>query len=323
MPEILVAGEALVEIMRPRLGQPLDEPGPFEGPFPSGAPTIVADTVGRLGHPVGFAGAVGEDDFGACILRRLTSDGVDTRYVQRVPQTTAMAFVTYFPDGTRRFLFHLRGSAAEALNMDEIDNPYLRGTLYLHLSGSTLTISQQIRAGALRLADRVIAAGGRLSFDPNFRPELLPVEAAREVFAPFVERAAILFPGSQEASWLVGRPDPLSACRELLQRGPELVVLKRGADGSTAFTRAGMVSASGFVVEEVDPTGAGDSFAAAFLVALLEGASLEQALVRANAVGAMAVTRRGPMEGTPTRQALEAFLKRWAPQILQSEGGES
>ncbi|MCY3719770.1 MAG: carbohydrate kinase family protein, partial [Anaerolineaceae bacterium] len=60
---------------------------------------------------------------------------------------------------------------------------------------------------------------------------------------------------------------------------------------------------------EVDATGAGDSFAAALTVALLEGMPLAQAGRFANAVGALAVTRIGPMEGSPTRAEVEAFMR--------------
>lgn len=321
MPEVLIVGEALVEIMRPGVDLPLDEPGPFEGPFPSGAPAIAADAVSRLGRQAGLVSAVGDDDFGRCVAQRLASDGVDIRHLQRVHgATTAMAFVTYFRDGTRRFLFHLRGSAVTAIRTDGVGDEDLRGVAYLHLSGSTLAISDELRARCLDVSDRVIAAGGRLSFDPNFRPELLSPDAARLAFVPFVRRASVLLPSGQEACWLTGEADPDRACRALLEQGPQLVVLKHGAAGSSAYTRDGVVHVPGFAVEEVDPTGAGDSFAAAMLVALLEGMDLNRALQFANAAGALAVTKRGPMEGTPTRRSLEEFLVRRSREISQREG---
>jgi sugar/nucleoside kinase (ribokinase family) len=69
-----------------------------------------------------------------------------------------------------------------------------------------------------------------------------------------------------------------------------------------------VIETPGFVVQEVDPTGAGDSFSAAFTVAMLEGMPLVQAGRFANAVGALAVTKKGPMEGAPTRIEVENFL---------------
>src|SRR5512138_2153232 len=108
MKSIWTMGEILVEVMRPRAEMPLDQPGEFLGPFPSGAPAIFIDTVARLGHPAGIIGGVGEDDFGFCVLQRLEKDGVDCRYVRRYPgYATAVAFVTYFADGSRKFLYHI------------------------------------------------------------------------------------------------------------------------------------------------------------------------------------------------------------------------
>ena len=54
---LLVVGEALVEIMRPRPGMPLDAPGPFVGPFPSGAPAIAAHAAARAGADVALIAA--------------------------------------------------------------------------------------------------------------------------------------------------------------------------------------------------------------------------------------------------------------------------
>ncbi len=51
MAEIWTMGELLCEVMRPEADLPLDRPGTFLGPFPSGAPAIFIDTAARLGHP--------------------------------------------------------------------------------------------------------------------------------------------------------------------------------------------------------------------------------------------------------------------------------
>ena len=109
MPEIISMGEALVEIMREKIGAGLDKPEVFIGPYPSGAPAIFADCAARLGGKVGFIGTVGNDDFGKVIQDRLRFDGVDLTYFQSKPDTTTgVAFVAYFSDGSRKFLYHIR-----------------------------------------------------------------------------------------------------------------------------------------------------------------------------------------------------------------------
>ena len=99
------------------------------------------------------------------------------------------------------------------------------------------------------------------------------------------------------------------ACQKLLEQGPGIVTLKRGEKGSIIYTEDEKLVVPSFKVEEVDPTGAGDCFDAGFVFGLLEGWDLERTARFANAIGALATTKRGPMEGTPNlAQALE-FMK--------------
>ena len=97
-------------------------------------------------------------------------------------------------------------------------------------------------------------------------------------------------------------------CRKWAAEG-KLIVLKNGEEGSRIYTRDEVVDVPSFPVEEVDPTGAGDTFCGAFLTALIEGKSIRECGRFANAAGAMSVRKQGPMEGAPSRAELEAFLK--------------
>ncbi len=92
------------------------------------------------------------------------------------------------------------------------------------------------------------------------------------------------------------------------------IVVKKGADGAVCHDADGRASAPAFRVEEVDPTGAGDTFSATFVTYWLRGAPVREALTLANAAGALAVQRRGPMEGTSTRAEIDAFLRRQTPE---------
>jgi len=301
-PRVIALGELLVEVMRKDVDQPLSRPGEFVGPFPSGAPAIFIDAVARLGMAAGFIGVVGRDDFGDCVVGRLRDDGVDTTYVRTAPgYTTGIAFVSYRGDGSRNFVFHLPQAAAALLCPDDVDAGYVEGADFVHVTGSALSIGESARRACYKAVEACKAAGGRVSFDPNIRPELLGVDKVREICQTVLERCDLLMPSGEEATMLTGDADEEAACRSLVARGISIVALKRGEKGSMVFTAGRVIDAPPLAVTEVDPTGAGDCYGGAFVVGLLEGWELPRVARFANVVGALAVTRKGPMEGAPWR----------------------
>jgi sugar/nucleoside kinase (ribokinase family) len=323
-PQVIALGELLVEVMRKDVDQPLSQPGEFVGPFPSGAPAIYIDAVARLGVSAGFIGVVGgaetapgslvADAFGECVLGRLRADGVDTSHVHIAPgYTTGTAFVAYRSDGSRRFVFHLPHSAASTLCPGDVDPAYVAGAQFLHVTGSALSIGEAARQACYEAIQICKAAGGRVSFDPNIRPELLGIEKVREICQPVLAQCDLLLPSGPEATMLTGDADQDIACRSLIARGVPIVALKRGEKGSTVYTtrEAGevdAVDAPPLAVAEVDPTGAGDCYGGAFVVGLLEGWDLARVARFANIVGALAVTRKGPMEGAPYRRDVLGYM---------------
>lgn len=309
MPHVLSLGELLVEVMRTTVDQPLDEPGLFAGPYPSGAPAIFIAAVARLGVSCGFIGVVGDDAFGKCVLRRLRSEGVDIRHVRVVShRTTGIAFVSYRSDGSRQFLFHLPQSASALLTPDDVREDYLQDVKAVHITGSALGVGEGMREACYRAVRLCKQRGGMVSFDPNIRPEILGVDAVRNLCEPLLQACDILLPSGAEATMLTGDLDEVSACRNLVERGIPIVVLKRGAKGCIVFTEQGQTEIPAYPVTEVDPTGAGDAFAGGFVVALLRGMSAEESARFASFVGALAVTKQGPMEGLPTLAEVESFL---------------
>jgi len=321
-PQIIALGELLVEVMRPGVDQPLSQPGEFVGPFPSGAPAIFIDAAARLGASTGFIGVVGAaagaadgtmDAFGTCVLDRLRRDGVDTSCVRTARgYTTGTAFVAYRSDGSRSFCFHLPHSAAALLSPDDVKPAYFSGVQFLHITGSALSISESACQACYRAIQLCKAAGGRVSFDPNLRPELLGLDRVRQICQPVLDQCDLLLPSGSEATMLADLPAGKSsheqACLSLVARGIRIVALKRGAQGSTVFTATQQLEAPPLSVTEIDPTGAGDCYGAAFVVGLLEGWDLAATARFANVVGALAVTKQGPMEGAPWRKDILPYL---------------
>ncbi len=308
--QVVSLGELLVEIMREKVDQSLGVAGTFVGPFASGAPAIFIDAVARLGVNCGFIGTVGEDDFGRLIVERLERDGVDTTYIRSLSDyTTGVAFVTYFSDGSRKFIYHLSRAASGKIDEDQVDSHYLSKVKYLHLMGSSLSINEECRKVCYEAVRIVKDAGGKISFDPNLRPELLGIERIREISKPILSSCEVVLPSGEEAKMLAGTQDAEDACQKLLEYGPGIVALKRGEKGSWIFTAKDKIEVASFPVKEIDPTGAGDCFDAGFVVGLLKGWPLKKVARFANAVGALAVTKKGPMEGAPTLEEVNRILK--------------
>lgn len=310
MLEVVSLGEILVEIMRKRRDVPHNQVGEYLGPFPSGAPAIFADAAARLGLKVGFIGVVGDDDFGHMVLNRLREDGVDVKYVRVLPgYTTGTAFVMYYSTGERKFIFHLRHAAAGQLSPEDIDPDYIRSAKVLHVMGSALAVSESSREAVYKAVEIASEAGVTISFDPNLRPELLGVEKIREICKPVIEHAQIFLPSRGEIKPFAGVDDPREAALKVFEKGVNIVVVKMGSEGSLAVTKDGVTHIPAYPVEEVDPTGAGDVYDAAFILGYLKGWSIEKTLKFANAAGAIKVTRFGPMEGPISFEEVANFLR--------------
>ena len=306
--DILTIGEALVEIMRTDIDQPLHQPGPFVGPYPSGAPFIFAVQAARLGMRSAAIGSVGADAFGDCLLNQLEADGVATAGVRQLPdQTTGVAFVAYQADGSRNFVFSL--GAGGHISSDMLDPALFAGLRCFHLMGSALSMSEAALAVGHEALAMARNAGALISFDPNLRPELLPAHRARVAFAPFIASADIFLPTEAELLQLTNGDSEEAAIADLLRaRAERAIVVTRGAQGCSVYTRNERINVPGYVVQEVDPTGAGDCFDAGFLAGLLEGMPLREAAQLANACGALAVSAKGPMAGANSRAAVERFM---------------
>jgi sugar/nucleoside kinase (ribokinase family) len=308
-PQVLVLGDVLVEVMRKELDQPLSKAADFVGPFPSGAACIFIDAVARLGGPAGCIGVAGTDDFGDCVVDRLRADGVDITHLRRAPgYTTGIAFVAYRSDGSRKFVFHLPQAAAALLGPEDVNTDYVASARFVHVTGSVLSMSESARQACYQATRTCKEAGGRVSFDPNIRPELLGIDRVREICKPVLELCDLLLPSGEEAAMLTGDDDEDTACRNLLAAGIPIVALKRGDQGSKVFIEGQVIEAPTIQVEEIDPTGAGDCYGGAFVVGLLEDWDLARVARFANVVGALSVTKKGPMEGAPYREQVLPLL---------------
>ncbi|MEZ2128832.1 MULTISPECIES: sugar kinase [unclassified Sinorhizobium] len=302
-------GEILVEIVATTVGDGFIDAQPLVGPFASGAPAIFISQCGRLGGRAAMVGAVGDDDFGRLNIDRLKHDGVDVSAISIDPEyPTGSAFVRYRKDGSRDFVFNVAKSAAARFGWTQQVSDLINRSGHLHVMGTALSMPSA-REVIDKSVDIIKSRGGTLSVDPNIRKELKLDEDTERRFAKLVAAADLLLPSGEEVERAAGVDGEENAIRRLLKMGVKEVVLKRGPNGATYFGRdRERIDAPAFVVEEVDPTGAGDCFGGAYLACRRLGMPPHDALTYAAAAGARNVTMRGPMEGAGTREELDGFI---------------
>ena len=309
MSEIWIMGEMLVEIMRAKVDVPFNETGSFLGPFPSGAPAIFIDAAARLGSRAGIIGGVGRDGFGENLRNRMSEDGVDCRYIETLPGSTGVAFITYFSDKSREYIFHVSDSPAVKPKTPETLDVGNDG--YFHLMGCSLFMAPEFYEEIIKTMTAFKDRGFKISFDPNIRTELLKGDELIRMIEPVMANCSILLPGREELLTVSGEKDVDSAVQTLFRRygALEIIALKLGAKGCRIISRTEEVKLEAIPITEVDPTGAGDCFDAGLLHGLMNGKTLEESGIIATAAGALNASAFGPMEGRVSGERIRDILK--------------
>ncbi|WP_024818901.1 carbohydrate kinase family protein [Arthrobacter sp. 31Y] len=257
---LTVIGEALVDVVQRSSG--------IEAHV-GGSPLNVAVGLARLDHPVQFIGRYGRDAYGDSIAAHLRSSSVMVP-VPPDEKPTSVATAQIDDDGAATYAFDLAWEL-----------PGLAGRLPLMLQGSTLLHTGSIATFLEPGAAEVIAAvehahpSSTISFDPNCRPSIITdVEYARTQAERFVVLSDVVKASDEDLEWLYPGVDPVESARRWLslggEEGPALVVVTRGSRGPWGITRAGETQIAAPTVNVVDTVGAGDSFMAGLLSAIVD-----------------------------------------------------
>ena len=305
MKQIAIIGSVVIDlaVQTPRLptvGETLLADNFKIGPGGKGANAAVA--VQRAGGAAVLVGCIGDDDFGRMEMAALQEEGVDVNAVAVHPEASTGVGIAMIDANGENTILGVLGA-----------NDYLTSgdvTRALALHSNTLD-------GILvnfEVPEPAVAAAVQLGVDYGV-PVIVDAGPARPYTPETWRNCTILTPNEQETGTLVGYPvsDDATAeraARELLRMGPNAVVLHRGAHGALLVTSDDAIHIPSFSVDVVDTTGAGDAFSGALSVAMADGLLLADAIRRANAAGALAVTRLGTLPVMPTHQEVDAFLER-------------
>lgn len=242
-----------------------------------GAESNVATHAAHLGISSAWVSAVGDDALGERVVNHVGDHGVDVRWVSHDPDAPTGV---YFKDPGRGVLYYRRGSAASRMSPATVADLPLEDAAVVHISGITPALSDSCAALIEEVVDRVSTGPGILSFDVNYRAALWPPVDAAPALLPLARRAGLVFVGLDEAHTLWDTADA-DAVRALIPE-PATLVVKDGAVGATEFRRDDRHDVRTFApaieTEVVEAVGAGDAFAAGYLVAHLQGADASRRL---------------------------------------------
>lgn len=305
--DVLTLGETMV-LLNPHESGPLRHIMDFRKRI-GGAESNVAIGLSRLEHRAAWVSRLGSDPHGRYVRDTIRGAGVDTQYVVFDPEApTGLMFKERRELGDSGVFYYRDGSAASRMTPDDLPEQALATADYLHLTGITPALSDSCRELVNDAIRRASQHDLTVSFDPNLRFKLWDPSAMRETLLPLIEQCDIVLPGIEEGDVLLGTDEPETIAEEFRALGATEVVVKLGAEGAFVATDSVAQRVGPYEIDRVvDPIGAGDGFAAGYLSGRLDGLEPLHATDRANAVGALATTVTGDIEGLPTRSELTQF----------------
>jgi ribokinase len=295
MANVLVVGSINIDfVVRadnfPRAGETL--PGSDFSTHAGGKGANQAVAAARLGARVTMLGRVGDDIFGQQLKTRLAQEGIETRWViETAGAATGVAAITV--SNGENAIIVVRGANASlaAADLDAADSAFAAADVVL----AQLEVPVDTVAHAAELAAR------------HGKPFILNPAPAMPLDQSLLARCTLLTPNEYELAAVLGRPD--TPWQQALAVMPGRIVMTKGAEGAYYTDASGTLRHQNrFDVTVVDTTGAGDAFNGA--LAAFWPLGLTEAVRRAAATGALAVTKPGAQEGMPSAAELDAFLRR-------------
>lgn len=303
MPEICVVGSLNMDFVIPVTQLPREGEtilGRDYETIPGGKGANQAVGAARLGVRVRMVGKVGYDAFGETLRLGLEHEGVETSGIRSTTDArTGCAFILVAEQGTNVIV--VAPGANLVWTSDDVRVAWAQAAQadLVLLQGEVPLAVNLAAAKAAREARKLVIWNPAPAI---FCRELLALTDILVLNAVEVRQLA-------QAAGCVGTA-PETSAKELVTLGPSVVVVTVGEGGAWLVSRDSTRHFPGFSVDAVDSTAAGDAFVAALAVALLQGASMPDAVELGNAAGALAVTRRGAQSSLPRREDLDTIARR-------------
>jgi len=258
----------------------------------AGSIGYTAQALARLGCAVRVFSAVGDDAFGEQILREFAGQGIDTTGVRVEPGITSIAIYALLFGGTKRPMTYRLSDIMPWPPMLEVGDDDQRPDCLLF--AGLLHFKRMYHSGMAKSLAAARRASVVTALDPQFPLEPTPVPWLPHISDVLAE-TDVFFCDEGEAESIFGAGSPARSAAAAIGYGCRTAVVKMGPAGAIIADSTGVVEQPAVSLgHRVDMTvGAGDSFDAGFLAALLRGAGPADAARHATATAACSLLQAG------------------------------
>ena len=267
-----------------------------------GCAANVAVDLGKQGLSPDVCGCVGADESGAMVVEYLRACGLGCGEIQRLESHPTSKTVILLVEGEDRRYLHLFGANA-AFGTRQIRRDWIDGLKVFYLGG--LFAMPAVRVDELAELLAYCRQRGIVTVVDVVVPQ---VAVGMETLLPLLPQIDYFLPNDDESQRLTGFADTDRQMETFLRHGVGTVVITCGREGAVAARGSKRWQSDAYRVECVDPSGAGDAFAAGIITGVLRRWSLEETLRYAAALGASATTAIGTTESVFSSEQARVFL---------------
>jgi fructokinase len=300
--DLLAIGETLVDFISEEEAESLREAFTFRK-YQGGSPANIAVNTAKLGGTSAVISKTGIGNFGQFLKAELQRAGVSTDYMVMDHRVHTTVIFVSRTEGTPDFEAFRAGDYK--LEPSEVDEEAIARARVVH--ASTFALSREPCRSAVEKAFQLAQEHGKIvSLDPNYSRQVWPnYREARDVLGRLLKYATITKPSLDDAGRIFGTGEKRETYIEQFHgMGPTIVVLTMGAEGVLLSEGGDVTHIPARKVDVVDATGAGDSFWAGFLTALLDGSPLQRCALFAREIVERKLTTVGPLPDSIDREEI-------------------
>ncbi|GAE27984.1 5-keto-2-deoxygluconokinase [Halalkalibacter wakoensis JCM 9140] len=311
--DIIAVGRACIDLNAVEYNRPMEETMTFSK-YVGGSPANIAIGSSKLGLKAGFIGKLADDQHGRFIEQYMREVGIDTTnmVVDKDGHKTGLAFTEIKSPEECSILMYRQDVADLYLDPSEVDEEYIKKAKILLVSGTALSKSPS-REAMLKAVSLAKKNDVKVIFELDYRPySWNNTEETAVYYSLVAEQSDVVIGTREEFDALENRTTEgknEDTVNYLFQHSPDLVVIKHGVEGSYAYTKSGEVFRGlAYKTKVLKTFGAGDSYASAFLFALISGKDIETALKYGSASASIVVSKHSSSDAMPSVEEIEGLI---------------